>query len=40
VVGTGAAALLLFIGINNAWDSEVYIALQHRQEQNKGDDRS
>jgi hypothetical protein len=27
----GAALLLLFIGIHNAWDSAIYIALQRRQ---------
>jgi hypothetical protein len=30
VIG-GAALLLLFVGIHNAWDSVVYIALQRRQ---------
>ena len=30
VVG-GAALLLLFIGIHNAWDSVLYMALQRRQ---------
>ena len=27
----GTALLLLFVGIHNAWDSVVYIALQRRQ---------
>jgi hypothetical protein len=31
VVG-GTALLLLFVGIHNAWDSVVYIALHQRQQ--------
>jgi len=36
VIG-GAALLLLFVGIHNAWDSVVYIALQRRQVGRSGD---
>jgi hypothetical protein len=32
----GIALLLLFIGIHNAWDSAVYIALQRRQRPERG----
>ena len=39
VVG-GAALLLLFVGIHNAWDSVVYIALQRRQRPEKKEERS
>jgi hypothetical protein len=39
VIG-GIAVLLLFVGIHNAWDSVVYIALQHRQGKNKREERS
>jgi len=36
VIG-GITLLLLFVGIHNAWDSVVYIALQRRQPEEPGD---
>ena len=36
VIG-GTALLLLFVGIHNAWDSVVYIALQRRQRSEQGE---
>jgi hypothetical protein len=34
----GTALLLLFVGIHNAWDAVVYIALQRRQRPEEGED--
>lgn len=34
--GVGAAALLLFIGIHNAWDSVAYLVFHSRQNTNSG----
>jgi hypothetical protein len=39
VIG-GTALLLLFVGIHNAWDSVVYIALHRRQRPDGGGDQS
>jgi hypothetical protein len=39
VIG-GIALLLLFVGIHNAWDSAVYIALQRRQRPEGGGDQN
>jgi hypothetical protein len=32
--GTGAAALLLFVGIHNAWDSVTYLVFYSKQNTN------
>ena len=39
VVG-GTAVLLLFIGIHNAWDSVVYVAVERRQQPEEAGDQS
>ena len=35
----GTALLLVFIGIHNAWDSVTYIAVQHRERHDRGENR-
>lgn len=39
-VVAGAVLLLLFVGIHNAWDSATFIALNLRQQQERGEEKS